>query len=404
MRRIKCSHVVFVQHGILTGLCSLPIIGIMGDRGVGMDEGDRKIVRPQEDALQWQCNTQARVIIEALPIDVILYDTSLTIHHVKIKNDQKPPLDSPLDLYLHACTEKGTVPSEGWNAWLRTAFVTQKPVIRESVIFMYQGHAHWVRVKSQALPPLPECPRDLGVLTLEDMGRLTRVRQRLDHQERLAALGKMTSKVAHELNSPLDGILRYLNLADRAMNEHRDEKSHEYLERCREGLHRMVHIVSELLEHARLPRQHPSLAPLQTTVEDALHAIRAKAGAVHVEVETRLAPELPDLHASQLYQVLCNVLRNAFEAMPEGGLLVIEARLASSESVEITVTDSGEGITSSDLKQVFDPFFSTKASGTGLGLAVTKEILQGCGGTIAIDSQPGMGTTVSIHLPLARIT
>ena len=82
-----------------------------------------------------------------------------------------------------------------------------------------------------------------------------RAPERLDHQERLAALGKMTSKVAHELNSPLDGILRYLNLATRAIAEHREDKSHEYLERCREGLHRMVHIVSELLEHVRLPRE-----------------------------------------------------------------------------------------------------------------------------------------------------
>jgi signal transduction histidine kinase len=376
----------------------------MGDRGVGMDEGDRKIVCPREDTLPWQCHTQARYIIEALPIDVILYDTSLTVHHVKIQHYQPPPLGGFLDHYLDACTEKGTVPPEGWNNWLHTTFATQQPMIRESVIFLYQGHAHWIRVKSQALPPLPECPHTLGLLTLEDMGRLTRVRQRLDHQERLAALGKMTSKVAHELNSPLDGILRYLNLADRALNEHRDEKSHEYLERCREGLHRMVHIVSELLEHARLPRQHPSLAPLKTTVEDALHAISAKAGVVNVEVETHLSPDIPDLHASQLYQVLCNVFRNAFEALPEGGHLTIEAHLAASERVEITVTDSGEGIAPSDLKQVFDPFFSTKASGTGLGLAVTKEILQGCGGTITIDSQPGMGTTVSIHLPLARIT
>lgn len=369
-----------------------------------MDEGDPTKIRAQQNKPAWQCSIPMQQLIAALPIDVILYDNSLSIHHAKVSDLDPPALERPVDLYLTACTEKGTMPSEGWHEWLGAAFSTQGAQVLESVIFLHQGQARWARVKRQALPAIAECPCALALLTIEDMGQLARARQRLDHQERLAALGKMTSKVAHELNSPLDGILRYLNLATRALTEHRDDKSREYLERCREGLHRMVHIVGELLEHARLPRAHRSLAPLRTTVEDALHAICAKASTVNVEVEILLAPELPDLHASQLYQVLCNVIRNAYEAMPNGGHLAISADLVSPDCVEITLSDSGEGIAPANLNQVFDPFFTTKESGTGLGLAVSKEILQGCGGTITIDSQRGMGTRVCIRLPLARIT
>ncbi len=368
-----------------------------------MDEGDRTKIRPQENRPAWQCSASMQQLIAALPIDVILYDPSLSMHHAKVSVLDPPPLEGPLDRYLTACTEKGTMPSEGWHAWLVAAFSTAHAQVLESVIFLHQGQARWARVKRQSLPAMAEGPC-LGLLTIEDMGQLARARQRLDHQERLAALGKMTSKVAHELNSPLDGILRYLNLATRALTEHRDDKSREYLERCREGLHRMVHIVGELLEHARLPRAHPSLAPLRTTVEDALHAIRARACSANVEVKILLAPEIPDLHASQLYQVLCNVIRNAYEAMSDGGHLTISADLVSLDCVEITLSDSGEGIAPANLNQVFDPFFTTKESGTGLGLAVSREILQGCGGTITINSQHGKGTRVCIRLPLARIT
>lgn len=341
-------------------------------------------------------------ILEAIPSGIILYNQSLHIIHANPVVRQWLPSNESLVQCLAMCTEADSAPDEGWIVWLEKPFTETHYPAMEGVVLINAGRPRWVRMTSHAIGGSSQTTPSTALLSIEDMGQLARVRQKLDHQERLAALGRIASEVAHELNSPLDGILRYLNLTTRAIEEHRVDKSQEYLDRCRKGLRRMVHIVGELLEHARLPRKPYDTSPLSTIFDDALHTVAAKSHAENIEVKVRLAPTLPDVHVSRLYQVMCNVFRNAYDAMPQGGRLTIVADQDSKGMLAIMVSDTGHGINEEDLERVFDPFFTTKDTGTGLGLAVSKDIIQGSGGTIKINSQLGEGTTVLIHLPLAQ--
>jgi signal transduction histidine kinase len=102
--------------------------------------------------------------------------------------------------------------------------------------------------------------------------------------------------------------------------------------------------------------------------------------------------------------VLCNLITNAFEAMPHGGNLTVEGMISPDAQLEITITDTGPGFDQRFLDKVFLPFFTTKLDGTGLGLAVSKDIVEQRGGSIRLDNQPGRGAKVTIRLPLSQIT
>lgn len=394
-----------MKHRNLTELRSLPIIGIMGDWHIDVDEGSHKEVSATPHGDTTLVSAQALQLMEAMPVGVILYDHALSVCQMnETARCWLPPLKR-LDQCLGSHTESSTGPSEGWSRWLQSPWSSPTQTAQlNAVAFIGKSQVRWMRLQTKMFPLSAKKPPVLAILVLEDLGQAVRLRQKQDHQERLAALGTITSKVAHELNSPLDGILRYLNLTTRSIEQQRPDKSQEYLDRCREGVRRMVHIVGELLEHARLPRKRSETAPLRSTIDDALHATIVKTTSAPVDVHVTVDADLPNVYVSQLYQVLCNVLRNAYEAMPAGGTLSIQAHRKTEGMLAIDVTDTGTGIRAENLASVFDPFFTTKETGTGLGLAVSRDIVQGCGGDIQLESQTDQGTTVHIHLPMDRIS
>ena len=166
----------------------------------------------------------------------------------------------------------------------------------------------------------------------------------------------------------------------------------------------MVHIVGELLDHARHPRQPTGVTALKDVFEDALETVAAKAQAAQVETKITLGSTPPRVRSQNLYQVFCNIIRNAYEAMPEGGTLTMAAQTTAEGMLEVRFEDSGSGIAEQDLKTVFDPFFTTKDAGTGLGLAVCRDIIHSLGGDIAAKSNPPGGTTIVVSVPLESVT
>ena len=247
-------------------------------------------------------------------------------------------------------------------------------------------------------PPQP----DRAIALLEDATALAELDQRLAHSERLAALGKFSAELAHELNNPLDGILRYINLAIRLCDHLEDKRPAEYLSQARQGIMRMIRIITELLEFSRTSDATLVEDRIDHIIDEALNSLTARAAESTVTFQRTFAANLPFIRAGNLFQVFCNVVRNAIEAMPDAGTLTVTARIVD-EDLQISFADAGCGLPSGDPERIFQPFFTTKPSGqgTGLGLAICREMLEKYHGTIRAASHPGRGAVITIAIPLS---
>ena len=218
---------------------------------------------------------------------------------------------------------------------------------------------------------------------------------------RMVALGRLAARVAHELNNPLDGILRYVNLAARVnKSEGGDARIGEYLDKARGGLLRMAQITTGLLEFSRASHAPPEQATINRIIEDAIASMAGRATEAGVTVERNLlAVDMPVARGSNIFQVFCNLIKNALDAMPNGGALAVSTRIDAGDIV-IAVEDTGIGLPE-EADRIFEPFFTTKAPGrgTGLGLAVCREIIERYGGSITANRRQPAGTAFVVRIP-----
>lgn len=257
------------------------------------------------------------------------------------------------------------------------------------------------------IQPQTDAQRPPDVLiAISDVSNRASMERRLMISERMAAIGELAAKVAHELNNPLDGVMRYVGMAQRVAGP----DAQEYLQGARVGLERMADIVRGLLEQGRAGTiARP--ATLDKLLDDAVTAMQPAAQAAAVAVICDLADCPRGSFSVNLFQVFCNVIKNAIDAMADskaigrnasvGKLLTIRQRLAAGR-VTIEFADTGSGIAPADLEKIFQPFFTTKAAGkgTGLGLAICREIVGRLGGSIAVANRPEGGAVISISLPV----
>jgi signal transduction histidine kinase len=241
-----------------------------------------------------------------------------------------------------------------------------------------------------------------AVIVFSDCSETIKLEKQLAETEKLAALGKSSANIAHELNNPLDGILRYLSLAIRIIEDTRLDKPLEYLQQCRRGLMRMVQVTSELLEFSRGNYGRFEFTELTPIIEEAIRANALNARSQDVNVVTEFAPGSIKLRGGNLYHVFSNIIKNAFDAMPHGGTLIVSTAPSSQSWAVIEFKDSGPGIPAPNLDLIFEPFFTTKppGQGTGLGLAICKDIVEKQGGTISAFNAAGGGCTFTVTLPL----
>jgi signal transduction histidine kinase len=243
-----------------------------------------------------------------------------------------------------------------------------------------------------------------GLLIASDVSHRIGMERRLAVSERLAAVGKLAARVAHELNNPLDGILRFTNLALRRMGEPPEAdgiaKLVEYLERIRSGTTRMRDIVSTLLDFSRAAPAGFEQATISKIIEDAVTALEGRAQESNVTVVCNLQQkEMPAVRGSSLFQVFCNLVKNAIDAMPDGGTLTITSRVVGADVV-VVFEDTGIGLPA-DAERIFEPFFTTKppGKGTGLGLAVCKDLIEKYSGAITARGRQPKGTSFTVTIP-----
>jgi len=241
-------------------------------------------------------------------------------------------------------------------------------------------------------------PWDQYILVLvEDISPRVSMERRVAAGERLAAAGTLAARVAHELNNPLDGALRFLGLAERIAQP----EVGRYLTEARGGLMRMAEIIRGLLEQGRPWRAGGERVPVQRLLDEAVRTMQPRAQALGVAVVCDFDDRVDGAAEGSVYQVFCNVIKNSLDALPNGGLLTITLRLAE-DGCDIEFTDTGSGLSEAQAERIFEPFYTTKppTEGSGLGLAICREIVTRLGGTIAARSREESGLTVAIHLPL----
>jgi len=250
--------------------------------------------------------------------------------------------------------------------------------------------------------------------TLEDRvdqktKELNRAHEHVLHVEKMASMGKMAAVVAHEVNNPLSGILTYAKLirkwvaSGQTEHEKRDEAM-QCLELIAAESRRCGDLIKNLLSLSRTAPMNVQSVDLHAVINRCLLLVRHQLELGGVELQLSLAKDLPLVHCdpAQIEQVLLALIMNARDAMPRGGNLWIETRLNSDEAeIEIKVRDDGAGIAPEILPRIFEPFLTTKESGrgVGLGLAISRGIVERHNGRIEVESELGRGTTFTITLP-----
>ena len=228
-----------------------------------------------------------------------------------------------------------------------------------------------------------------------------RVEQQLFESEKLAAVGRLAASIAHEVNNPLEAIKNSLYLLSTGKSV---EQNSRFLDVARKETERVSHIIRQMLGFARRSGE-VEWAEVNQILEETLILVEKKMRQARVEVVRRFDEKLPKVRAraDQLRQVFLNLLLNAQQAMEKGGRITIETSVyeqALQPTVSVRISDTGRGIPEVEIPRIFEPFFSTRTKGTGLGLWVTQDIVRHHGGRIEVTSEEGKGTTFDVILPV----
>jgi signal transduction histidine kinase len=218
----------------------------------------------------------------------------------------------------------------------------------------------------------------------------------LSRQEAMAAIGQLAATVGHELRNPLAVVTNVLYLMKVGSKAAADDPMHRHLATAEREISAATLIVSDLLDYAA--GRGPILAPVEVgdLVAEALSVVPPPDG---VQVVQRGEPQVVDVDRDQIRQVLLNLITNGYDAMPGGGVLTVSTTSVPG-SAQITVTDTGTGMDEETRDGIFTPFFTKKARGIGLGLAVTKRVVEAHGGTITVQSAPAAGSSFTLTLPV----
>ena len=263
-----------------------------------------------------------------------------------------------------------------------------------------------IAVNTSVAPLLGKTGARLGRLILiDDITQRVRLEEQLVQNEKLTSLGLLAAGVAHEVNTPLAVISNYIQMLAKQIPA--DDPRQKTIERIVKQTFRASEIVNNLLNFSRTPNLELSELDLNAVLEETLALVQHPLTASHVTVVKTYQNELPRVLGStnRLQQVFLNLLINARDAMPSGGMLEVRTS-AHNGSVEVEVSDNGAGIPPEHLNRIFDPFFTTKGSGhgTGLGLSVSYGIIKEHAGRVDVRSTLGKGTSFRLEFPVARKT
>lgn len=243
------------------------------------------------------------------------------------------------------------------------------------------------------------------IIYVKDVTEKRTLYQQVAEAERLAAVGRISATVAHELMNPLTSVLLNIDIVEETLTtpEVQIHEARERLEVIRTELERLAGMVGEYYQFTRLPKTKLERGNVNAILMKLLEFLALELYEKRISVRKAFKADLPEVlvDVNQLRQVFLNLFRNALEAMPQGGQLIVTTQTRD-EKVEIEIRDTGVGIDKANLERIFEPFFTTKTKGSGLGLPLVRQILKEHRGGIQCISEKGAGTTFMVWLPIAR--
>lgn len=288
-------------------------------------------------------------------------------------------------------------------------------------LFLYEtqlldADGQTVPVQVSATEILEDGSRDGLVFFFRDLRGIRKLEREMAdqanilHQDKMMSLGRLAASVVHEINNPLSGILNYARLMKRVVGRGEPgpdqlAKFRRYLELVESETSRCSEIVSGLLAFSRRSQLEFAPVDIRDLVERSVRLSQHKLDLSNIQLEVVIHPDLPPVlgERNQLQQCLINLIFNAIDAMPDGGHLYLKAGLTPDQrELTISVRDTGVGIAPEDMKHIFEPFYTTKAEGygVGLGLSTVYGIVEHHGGRVEMSSRPGEGATCTLRLPI----
>jgi len=235
---------------------------------------------------------------------------------------------------------------------------------------------------------------------LQDITEQKGMEKAIEREDRLRSLGQLVLGIAHEIRNPLMSILTYTQLLPKKIDNQQFREL--FAQQVPEEINRLNGLVNELLDFARPKKSEPTPFSFNQLIDSVTQLFRQKLQEKKVKVSLELADALrvfADLQ--QIKQVFINIILNAIEAVNEGGEIKIRG-YNRDHLVVIEIEDNGFGIIESDMDKIFEPFYTKKASGVGLGLSITYQLLKANNGYVDVKSSPHHGTTIIIQLPKVK--
>lgn len=284
----------------------------------------------------------------------------------------------------------------------KETFATGQPAFRERVSITLGGKKYYFHLYT--FPLKDRNGKTVRVVEcVKDVTRERMLQSEIIQNERLAIIGKMSAQVAHEIRNPLSALTLNADLLEDEIKGYQGidpAEAQELVATIKHELKSLHNVIDEYLQFTRLPKIKLDKGDINKTLEEILAFMAEEFRAHKITLKKTFDAELPLLNIDydQLRRAFINIIRNASEAMKDGGTLDIATRVHE-KWIEITFMDSGEGISEPNLEQIFTPFFSTKVGGTGLGLSITKHIISEHQGEISCESRRDEGTRFTIRLP-----
>jgi signal transduction histidine kinase len=240
------------------------------------------------------------------------------------------------------------------------------------------------------------------MVSARDMDKLSRLGSHLSYSQKLAALGKLTSGVAHEIKNPLNAMVIHVALLREKLARGGPPDAQAHLDTLEQEIRRLDRVIQGFLKFTRPEDLQLTSITFPELLEEVIRLVSAEAERSGIAIETSVASGLAPVYGDRelLQQVFVNLVLNALEAMPDGGRLELSARQAE-ESIEIVVADTGVGIDPELIDRIFDLYVTTKSKGSGIGLSVVYRIVQLHGGEITVESRKGEGARFLVRLPQA---
>lgn len=309
--------------------------------------------------------------------------------------------DEVLGQYCYKLGHRLDEPCSGKNhpCPLNEVYATNKPCQTTHVHLDQNGNEIYYAISCY---PLTNEDQTGGVIEiLRDITPEIKIQKAQMHQEKLMSIGRLSAGIAHEINNPLTTIMTSSMMIQEDLDP--DDEMYEELDIITREAQRCRKIVQSLLDFARQTKPMQKLHSINTIVQESIYLTKKQAEFSDIAIESELSEDLPRIYVDkeQMQQLFINLTLNAVEATDAGGKIAFatdydpEARV-----IRISVSDTGKGIDRENVENIFDPFFTTREYGTGLGLSIAHSIVEGHGGKIEVDSEPGRGTRFTVTLPV----